>query len=368
MLKTPLSERLGIRYPIIQGPFGGGLSTVKLLATVANNGGLGSFGAYHLEPEAIHHLAQEIRQATAAPYAINLWVSDHDPGSIELSNTEREKAHHRFAPLYQAWGASPPDVSKPPRPRFEAQVEALLEVRPPVFSFIFGIPSPEILAACRERNIFTIGTATTLAEGLALEAAGVDAVLATGFEAGGHRPSFLKTPEASLTGTLCLVPLLVDRLNIPVIAAGGIADGRGIAAALMLGAEAVQIGTAFLACEESGTIAAHRDALLQADDDRSVLSRAYTGRLARFLPNRLLELLSADPPLPFPWQSWFVNPLKQTAARQNQPEAFSLYASQATPLLRHHRAADLIAALVEETEMCLSRYAPHIRGQENASE
>ena len=176
--------------------------------------------------------------------------------------------------------------------RFEDQARVLLDAKVPVFSFIFGIPPQEILEECRAKRIVTIGTATTPEEAAALQEAGVDAIVASGFEAGGHRGSFLRAAEDSLTGTFSLVPQIVDMVDVPVIAAGGIADARGVVAALALGAEAVQMGTVFLACEESGASRLHRQALRGKKAGHTALTKGFTGRLARGIHNRLLEELN----------------------------------------------------------------------------
>jgi nitronate monooxygenase len=348
--RTDAVHRLGITHPIIQGPFGGGLSTPELAATVSNLGGLGSYGAHILEPDEIGPLAAELRRRTSQPFALNLWVSDHDPGGQELSRAEFERVWAVFEPLYSELGLGRPEP--PPRyhPRFAEQVEAVLEVRPPVFSFVFGIPSAAILSECKRRDIVTIGAATTLAEARALDEASVDLILATGLEAGGHRPSFLAPAEESLMGTLALTPLVADRVRVPVIAAGGIVDRRGIRAVLALGAQAAQLGTAFLACAESGTTDAHRAILFGDSSERTRLTRAYTGRLARGVPNRLTEEIErhlAHLP-PFPARSWFVSRLKTAAATAGSTDLLPLYAGQAAPNLRHRTAADLMAALLED--------------------
>jgi nitronate monooxygenase len=246
-----LTAKLGIDYPVIQGPLGG-LSSQKLTAAVSNFGGLGSFAAHGLTPRAIKDVIAEIRSLTSKPFAMNLWVSMEDEGA----RTSDENAFNRsLAPLavhIAALGAPRPEYKPYPWRRFEDQARVLLDEKVPVFSFIYGIPPQEILQECRARHIVTIGTATTPEEGAALQEAGVDAVVASGFEAGGHRGSFLRAAEDSLTGTFSLVPQIADMVSVPVIAAGGIADARGVIAALALGAEAVQMGTVFLACEESG--------------------------------------------------------------------------------------------------------------------
>src|SRR5579863_4225518 len=229
-----LTSKLGIDYPIIQGPLGG-LSSQRLTAAVSNFGGLGSFGALNLVPEEIKDVIAEIRSLTSKPFAMNLWVSTEDEGA----RTSDESAFNRsLAPLaahLAELGAARP-AYKPYSPRrFEDQVRVLLDARVPVFSFIFGIPPREILEECRAKGIVTIGAATTPDEAAALQAAGVDAIAASGFEAGGHRGSFLRAAEDSLTGTLSLVPQVVDIVDVPVIAAGGIGDARGVIAALALG-------------------------------------------------------------------------------------------------------------------------------------
>lgn len=348
--QTEAVRRLGIDYPIIQGPFGGGISTVELLSTVSNRGGLGSYGAHILAPEEIEQLTGEIRTATSAPFALNLWVSDHDPGGAHLSQEDFDRYYPLFEPYFDELG-----LKKPARPalyhhRFEDQAEALLEARPPVFSFVFGVPSAKILAECKRRNILTAGAATTVAEAEALDAAGVDLIVATGFEAGGHRPSFLARAEDSLYGTLALTQIVSRRVRTPVIAAGGIADGDGLRGALALGAQAAQIGTAFLACQESGTTDAHRALLLGETVLETALSRSFTGRLARVIPNRLYEefLPKADQLPPFPVQGWFVSKIKAAAMAANRSDLITLYSGQIAPNLRHRSAAELMDALIRD--------------------
>jgi nitronate monooxygenase len=344
-------EVLGMRHAIVQGPFGGGLSTTRLAATVSNLGGLGSFGAHMLAPEAIEGLARELRALTAEPFAINLWVSDHDPGGVAISRAAFDAALAIFRPFYRELGLDDPEPPASGRyhPEFAAQIEALLEARPPVFSFVFGIPSAAILAECRRRGIATIGAATTLAEARALDEAGVDAIVASGFEAGGHRPSFLARAEDSLMGTFALTPLVADRVRAPVIAAGGIVDRRGVVAARALGAAAVQVGTAFLACEESGAAPAHKALLFDPRAEATTLTRAFTGRLARGLVNRWTELDGAARELlPFPVQSWFVAHMKRAALEAGRTDLISLWGGQAAPNLRHHTAQALMESLLEE--------------------
>ncbi len=336
-----ITTRLGMRLPVIQGPFGGGLSTVKLAATVTHAGGMGSFGAHLLEPEEIVSTSAAIRAATQGPFVMNLWVDSEDAKSRETNAAKFDRAASELAPLYQKHDIQPPSFVQQKPIHFEQQAEAILRASPPVFSFVFGIPSREILTECRKRNIVTIGAATTLDEALALEAASVDIVLATGFEAGGHRPSFLRPAADSLHGTLALVRQIVASVKLPVVAAGGIADSHGFAAAMALGASAVQIGTAFLACEESGAHPLHKRHLFHASARHTRLSERVSGRLARFIVTPALnELDHYENHLGYPIQGELTRSLKTI-------ENGLFYAGQGAPLLRHHHAADLTRALGE---------------------
>ena len=353
--ETEITRPLNIPYPIIQGPFGRGGSSPLLAATVSNAGGLGSFGANDLAPEDITKVAAEIRRLTDKPFGMNLWVSTFDPGGDTLEQAAYERVMALLAPYYEELGVKPPPVPTAKAPNFDHQVAALLEACPAVFSFVFGIPSPEILRACKQKGIITAGAASTVDEAVAMESAGVDLVVASGFEAGGHRPSFLKPAEESLIGTFALVPLIADKIRVPVIAAGGIADGRGVVAALTLGADAVQIGTAFLACDESGATPLHRRLLFGDDAKCTGLSRAYTGRLARGVYNRFAREMKAYEAqfAQYPAHSWIIAPLRAAALAQGRGDLVALWAGQAAPLVRHHKANELFAALVRETDELL---------------
>jgi nitronate monooxygenase len=348
---TRASKLLGVEYPILQGPFGGNLSSVKLASLVSNMGGVGGYGAYTLTPDEIVRLNQELRQATDRPYNINLWVSNSDVSRDGVSDAELDRAKALFEPYFVELGLEMPEKPGLPVNSFEDQVEALLYTKPPVFSFVFGIPSAEILEQSRKKGILIAGGATTLDEAIALEAAGVDLIVASGFEGGGHRPSFLAPAEASLTGTFVLVQQIRDNVRVPVIAAGGIATGKGIAAALALGADGVQIGTAFLACEESGAPAFHRNLLFSDAAKYSVLTRAFSGRLGRGLMSRVAREVSGREKeiLPFPLQSRFMSSLRQAAIAREKWELILVWGGQIAPLLTHTKAADLMTALLEET-------------------
>jgi nitronate monooxygenase len=353
MWMTRVTRRLGLRVPIVQGPFGGGLSSLKLAAAVSNGGGLGSFGAHMLRPDEIAPLAAAIRAETDKPFALNLWVSTQDPAVEALTEASYAQHRARLGAYFEALGVEPPAMPERFAQRFEDQVEALLEARPPAFSFVFGVPSASVLDACRSRGITTIGAATTVPEARALDTAGVDLIVATGFEAGGHRPSFLRSAEASLTGTLALVPQVVDAVRAPVIAAGGIADGRGVAAVLALGAGAAQVGTAFLACEESAAPTAHREALFSDAATRTALTRGFSGRLARGIHNRFVDEVAQREVAPYPVQSWLTGSFRAAALAQNRSDLMALWSGQSAGLLRHRSAATLLASLVDEARAAL---------------
>ena len=343
---TPqLLSRLGIERPIVQGPFGGAYSTARLAAAVSNAGGLGSFGAHRLSPAGILETAESIRHLTSRPFALNLWVSSRDEGGAHPSMEAILRMHEALRPYYAELAIDPPPPESKVVYDFEEQARAVIEARPAVFSFIFGIPSREIIADCKRLGIILAGAATTPDEARALEQAGVDVVVASGFEAGGHRPSFLAAAEDSLMGTMSLVPQVASAVEIPVIAAGGIADARGVAAAVQLGAQAAQIGTAFLACEESGAPTLHRDRLFDVAAHRTVLSRVYTGRLARAIRNRLADELRGAPLLPYPAQLWTMSSMHEAALQQGRADLMSLWSGQSSSLLRWRTVDSLMAAL-----------------------
>lgn len=347
--RTPFSTRVGIDYPIIQGPFGG-LSTQRLTAAVSNFGGLGSFGAHGLAPGEIRDVIAEIRSLTTKPFAINLWASMEDEGARSSGEKAFSRSLSVIAPHIEALGGTRPAYQPFAPARFEDQVRVLLDENVPAFSFIFGIPPREILDECRSRGIVLLGTATTPDEAIALEQAGVDVVVASGFEAGGHRGSFLRPAEDSLTGTFSLVPQVADLVGIPVVAAGGITDARGILAALALGADGVQMGTAFLACDESGAPPQHREALLGGNAAHTALTRGFTGRLARGLKNRLMDELNRPGTefLPYPLQRFMMKHLFDPAEKAGQTDLIPLWAGQSANLTRHRNATTLLDSLVSE--------------------
>ncbi|MFI6814521.1 NAD(P)H-dependent flavin oxidoreductase [Nonomuraea sp. NPDC050328] len=334
-----LQALLGIEHPIVQGPFGGGLSSVALVAAVSEAGGLGSYGGNTLGPAELTGLVAELKVATARPFAVNLWVPQSGEGTARVSEADLA----RLQPYYDRFGLTPPESLT--IPDFAEQAEALLAAEPYVISFVMGVPPAWVLAEARRRGVVTIGTATTVEEAVALAEAGLDAVVASGADAGGHRGAFLRPVRESLVGTFSLVPQVADAVEVPVIAAGGIADRRGVRAALALGADGVQIGTGFLATEESAARPAHKQALLGPEGRVTVLTRLFSGRTARAIPNRFIrELAAHEADVPdYPLQNALMMPIR----RQGDPDYLNLWSGQAAPLAVGGRAADYLAVLVE---------------------
>jgi nitronate monooxygenase len=338
-----LANLLGIDVPIVLGPFGG-LSSVALTAAVSEGGGLGSFGLYGYAPERIRDTISALRAATSRPIAVNLWLPRGD--EVTPADVDVEPFLRAAAPLFAAAGVAPPTPPASFLPAVSDQLDAVFDARPDVLSVVFGIPDADTLARAGELGIPVLGTATSVAEAVALEAAGVDAIVATGAEAGGHRVSFLRDPAHSLVGTFALVPQVVDAVDVPVIAAGGIADRRGVAAAFALGAAGVQVGTAFLRTRQSAATAGHRAAISAAADTDTVLTRAMSGRLARGIPNRAMrELEAAGMIAPFPAQNWLTGVFRAAAAAAGDHDLVSLWAGQAAGLAQFDDAGDVLREL-----------------------
>lgn len=371
-MSRPLLSTLDLRLPIVQGPMTGS-DTPLLAAAVSAAGGLGMLGCGMRSPAAMAEAAAELRRRTDRPFGMNLFVQDTP--APEAATVQA--ALDRLAPLYAHFGLQP---AVPARwcEDFADQFDALVEARPAVASFTFGILSAAQVDRLHGAGCQVLGTATTVAEALAWQAVGADAVVASGMEAGGHRGTFLPSGrpkaesaplgaaatreaaapgalsladfEASMVGTLALVPQCVDALRIPVLAAGGIMDGRGIAAALALGAQAVQMGTAFLACPESAIGPAYRAALAQATATETRVTRIFSGRPARGIVNAMMERLApheADVPA-YPVQNALTGALRRAAAEAGDGGYLSLWAGQGVAAVRPMPAAQLLALLAQE--------------------
>lgn len=333
--------------PIIQAPMVGA-STPAMTLAVSQAGGLGTLAAGAMAPAEIEAEITALKAEGDRPFAVNLLMTE--PASPDASVVDAALA--RLAPWYEARGLPVPAAPNDFAPDFEAQLAAIVRAAPPAASFTFSILTPEQVRALRERDILVVGTATTVAEARAWAEVGADAVCAQGFEAGGHRGSFLAPTEESLVGTMALVPLLRQAVDIPVIAAGGIMDGRGVAAALALGAAAVQMGTAFLLSDQTGASPPWRRALETVGDDATRLTRAFSGRHARGVENdfmRRMRPVEAEVPA-YPVQNRLTQPLRAAAGRMGDPEVISLWAGQAVKLTGPGEAGELVRRWWDEAK------------------
>lgn len=339
-----LLSDLGLVHPIILAPMAGAGGTPELLAAVSNAGGLGSWGGAYATPQQILDTAKQIRGLTSKPFALNLFAGGYEP----QRHVDGAPMLALVARVHEKLGLAPPVLPPNPASPFEDQAAAVIEARPAVFSFTFGMPSAGVLERARKAGILTIGTATTVEEGKALAAAGVDAIVAQGEEAGAHRGSFLKPFEQSMVPMRELTRGLLREVAIPVIASGGIMNGREIAEMLDAGAVAAQLGTAFLVCDESGAPDAYKKALLAAKEDTTVITRVYSGRPARGLRNTFIDMAEGVPVLPFRQQNDLTRPMRNESGKQGLPDYVSLWAGRNVARVRAMPGARLMETLVAE--------------------
>jgi len=346
LTNNELLKRLNVQHPIIQGPLGGGPSTPELVAAVSNAGGLGSLGAAYLTPEQITATIQKIKSLTEKPFQINLFAG----GWNTNTRADPQPMLELLTEIHHTLGLPPPAPPLPKPDPFPEQFEAVLDAQPPIFSFTFGIPNPDALARLKKREILILGTATTLAEARLLADAGVDAIVAQGAESGAHRGTFDGPFELCMVPTLELVREIAAVVLKPVIATGGLMDGRDIAAAIAAGASAASLGTAFLVSTESAAPQAHKQAVLSATKDTTVITRAFSGRPARGLPNVFIQKLMGreNDILPYPLQNALTRAMRAAAAEQGNPEFLSLWAGQGVARARAMPAAELVSRLVAE--------------------
>jgi nitronate monooxygenase len=348
-------ELFGIEHPIIQAPMANS-AAAALAIGAARGGGLGSLACASLSPERVREEVALFRAVPGRPLNLNFFCHRpprHDP--------DRERNWKRiFAPYYDQFGIDPnASISAPERAPFDDIAVSLVEeLRPEIVSFHFGLPEESLLDRVRAAGTQVISSATTVEEARWLQERGCDAIIAQGSEAGGHRGMFLTDDLDAQVGTMALVPQIVDAVKVPVIAAGGIADGRGIAAAFALGAAAVQIGTAYLFCPESTIPPVHRVALLAARDDQTMLTNIFTGRPARGIANRVMRELgpiSAAAP-DFPLAGGALAPLRSKTEPAGSGDFTPLWSGQAAHLGHECPAAELTARLAEDA---LARLSPH---------
>ena len=343
---TPFAKKLGIRLPLIQAPMAGGPSSQELVAAASAAGALGSFGFAYTQPDGMKAQAEWVRGRTSRPFGINLFVS---PQPSPVPAEEQRPTLDAVAGYYRELGLPPPEPVKAPyAPDLEAQLRAVEDIRPAVFTVHLGGLDAAQVKRFRAKGIVVGGSANCVAEAKSLEAAGFDFVIAQGGEAGGHRGSYLRDPYRSLTGTLALTRMVVRAVSIPVVAAGGIMDGAGIAAMLALGAQAAQLGTAFVPCPESGASQVHKDLLVRLTEDETAITEKFSGKPARGVLNRFIREMADAPQLAFPAQNSVTGKLRAASAKAGKPDFVALWAGQAAPLARALPAAELIEQLHQE--------------------
>ncbi len=346
-LRTSFSEKLGLRLPLIAAPMAGGPTTPELVAACSAAGALGSFGFAYTQPEEMQKQAASVRAKTDRPFGINLFVSPQPaPVAAEAQRAALEAVAAYFKELQLP---KPEPLSPPYAPDLEAQLAAVEAIRPRVFTVHLDSLSREKVERFKKLGMLVGGSATCAAEAKGLEALGFDFVIAQGGEAGGHRGTYLRDPYEALTGTLALTRIVLRAVKLPVIAAGGIMDGEGIAAVLALGAQAAQLGTAFIPCPESGASRVHKDSLLNATEDETRVTEKFSGKPARGVANRFMKEMENAPQLVFPAQNTLTGKLRQASAKAGRPDFVNMWSGQAAPLARALPAAELIARLETET-------------------
>jgi nitronate monooxygenase len=345
-MSNAFAQRLQIDTPILLAPMAGEAAKAPLVAAVSNAGGLGVLGAGYLPPEKLLATIAEIRSLTSRPFGVNLFVME----PAERNTQGVDEMSRAMARYHAELGIATPGLPAHLEENFQQQLEAVLQARVPVFSFTFGVPSPAAIDALKASGAFLMGTATTVDEAIDLESRGVDAVVAQGAEAGGHRGTYLTGDfNQAMIGAMALVPQVADAVHLPVVAAGGIADRRGVRAALALGASAVSVGTAFLTTIESGVSDAYKLALTGPGSRKTGVTRVFSGRPARGVRNRFMDEMrefEATAPV-YPVTNALTRDMRRAAGQQGRAELLSLWAGQAAPLTRNWSVAQLMEELRE---------------------
>lgn len=359
-LNTKLCQQFQITYPILQAGMAGGVTTPELVAGVSNAGGLGIIGAAYMTPEAIREAIRKVKSLTDKPFGINLFkarMSTSDPALNRMQGRLDLYRKELGLPLQVDQNLKVPLM-------YDEQFQVVLEEKVPIFTTAFGLPSASEVAQLQSLGIKTISMITTVNEALQAEAAGVDAIVAQGGEAGGHRGTFevdVEKPDSKLgaiVGTMALVPQVVDQVSIPVIAAGGIMDGRGVVASLALGAQGVQLGTCFLTAIESGAHPAYQEVLLQSTEESTTITAQFSGRPARALRNRFVREMevSSIPALAYPVQNAATGDIRAAANAIGDTQYMSLWAGQGTRLLTEKQTtAEIMDNIVRQAQQILSK-------------
>ncbi|MGG1571789.1 NAD(P)H-dependent flavin oxidoreductase [Fictibacillus sp. NRS-1165] len=355
MMKQSITSLFGIQYPIVQAGMAGGPATPELAAAVSNAGGLGTLGAGYMTPADLEAAIHTMKELTNKPCAVNLFL----PEVFIEDSVRTEKMRKRLAPFRSSLGMEQASAESGYQSIFQDQIQTVLDAQVSIVSFTFNSPSTELVGQLKEQGITIMATATSVEEARQLEAEGVDVISAQGSEAGGHRGTFIGEAEDALIGSMTLVPLLTDAVSVPVIAAGGIMDGRGIAAAMALGASGVQLGTAFLASAESGAHPLHKDAIFQAKETDLKLTKAFSGKMARGINNDFMEQMAGEENLPpYPIQNALTSDIRKQAAIQGKSEWMSLWAGQGAPMAKRLSAHEIMENLVKDYNQVISRMPP----------
>jgi nitronate monooxygenase len=350
-----IKDLLGIELPIVQAPMAGS-AFAEMAIAVSEAGGLGSLACALLSADQLQQQLDQVRRGTRRPVNLNFFC--HRPPKADSEREARWKM--RLEKYYVELGIDPnATTTGSSRAPFDAAMcEAVAEFRPVVVSFHFGLPAPELLARVKAAGAKVLSSATSVEEAVWLENHGCDAVIAQGAEAGGHRGVFLTEDISTQVGTIALLPQIVDAVKVPVVAAGGIADARGIVAAFALGASAVQLGTAYLLCPEAKISSAHRNALRRAKENETTLTNVFTGRPARSIVNRLVREIGPichDAPA-FPLAAAAVAPLRNESEARGSEDFIPLWSGQAAPLARELPAGELTRTLAAEALALLAAF------------
>jgi len=355
MFTNELTNLLKIDYPIIQAPMAGGITTSEFVASVSNNGALGMIGAGYMSPIQLREQIREVKHLTSKNFGVNLFV----PNQFEVMENEVEIANSFLSRYLEELNIQGEKITLPNFENafqsYREQIQVVIEEKVPICSFTFGVPTADVVAQFKLQGIISVGTATTVAEAICIEKIGMDAVVVQGSEAGGHRGNFIRAHEESLIGLMSLIPQVVDFVSIPVIAAGGVMDGRGLTAALCLGAKAIQMGTAFLTCEESGAHPVYKEAIMESAGEETTLTRTFSGKWARGIKNRFTkEMEEHEGIVPtFPIQNALTQSIRKASAKQNNKDFMSLWSGQSAILARVETVEELVQRVMNEARKIL---------------
>ena len=348
MFTNELTKALQLKYPIIQAPMAGGITTTELVAAASNNGALGMVGAGYMSSSKLREQIVELKQVTSNPFGVNLFVIPE----FSVSDEEIDQANLQLEAFHQELGAEKKTTDIPiyeeSAKQYENQIQVIIDEEIPVCSFTFGLPSKATVSLLKEHGITLIGTATTVVEAMEAERIGMDMVVVQGSEAGGHRGNFIHDVNESSIGLMSLIPQVVDHVQIPVIAAGGIMDGRGLIASMSLGAKGVQMGTAFLTTEESGANPVHKNQILNATEDEIVLTKAFSGKWARGIKNNFIVEMEGKEVAPFPVQNTLTQTMRKAASSQKNSDYMSLWSGQSPRLAKQQTVEEIIQQIIQE--------------------